>query len=70
MDDLEMRPRIRADGGAYERHGTRIAHEERRFRLAIGGNELRGLEVLDEALETDIERLQTLHASESVAPVG
>ena len=70
MDDFEMWPRVRADSGAYERHGGRIADEDRRFRLAIGGDELRGLQVVDEALETDVERLQTLHAAESVAPVG
>ena len=70
MDDFEMRPRIRADGGAYERHGSCVADEKRRFRRAIGGDELGGLEIVDEALETDVEQFQTLHAPEAVVPVG
>ena len=70
MYDFEMWPRVRADGGAYERHGGRVADEQRRLRLAIGGDELRGFQVVDEALQPDVERLQPLHAAESVAPVG
>ena len=40
------------------------------FDWTIGGDELRGFQVVDEALETDVERLQTLHAANPCRQLG
>ena len=68
-DDLEARPRVRPERGAHERHRQLGAVEQRLADVGAGGDEFRGRQIGDDALEPERQQLGALHAREAAVPV-